>query len=120
MPANARPLVASVQQPWNAQLPMVRLIAGPVAVGADVGAVEVAPAEELLGATYVPLSWYKLSLPPAPQYSVPLSVKLAMSQRKREVDLPAQVMLQPEASVGTEPAPMELPHQHSPPYSNPA
>ena len=51
MLANARPFVASVQQPRNARLPTVCLIAGPVDVGADVGAVEVAAAEELLGAT---------------------------------------------------------------------
>jgi hypothetical protein len=43
--AKARPLVASVQQPWNTQLPTVCLICGPlvaVAVGAVVEPVPVA------------------------------------------------------------------------------
>jgi hypothetical protein len=54
--ANARPLVASVQQPWKTQLPMICLIAEPVAVE-ELGTVvdEIVPAvvdglDELLGA----------------------------------------------------------------------
>ncbi len=36
LPDNARPFVASVQQPWNDQLPTVCLIDGPAAVVAEV------------------------------------------------------------------------------------
>jgi hypothetical protein len=110
LPDKARPFVASVQHPWNAQLPMVCLICGPVvAVGAEVEtpvpvpvAVEV---DRVLEGVLLPFLPYTLSRFPAPQYSVPLSL---------------QFMLQSEAAVGTAPVPNEFPHQHSPPYSRPA
>lgn len=73
-----------------------------VDVGAepDVDELEV----ELLEIVKLPF-WYKLSLLPAPQYSVALS---------------EQVMEQSVAAVDFAPLLIALPHQHSPPYSMPA
>jgi len=95
---NARPFVASVQQPWKANAPTVDLMAGPVGVGAaelllvvvvvlvlsmPVGVAEMAVSTgELDDVDEVWLegvSMYSSSRLPAPQYSV-----LSPGQRKEQ------------------------------------
>lgn len=93
-----------VESPDVSELTVVERLAL-VATVTDVAVLDIVVLETVLDEAEAVLRKYILSLDPAPQYSVALS---------------PQVIVQSVASVGTDPAPGVVPHQHSPPYSTPA